>query len=566
MEPHTAPQNAKGPNRVYVLLLTGRQAEAQKFVSERYPGRQYIFLSKRELRGEGWQRQIRSLRKLKGEALVFFVGVWPELIEPQLLIWSSVFHRCSFTVLADSTGRLLVYRRLDQFRLLPGALISAFADALVFIISWLLLLLLRITKPAQSRKEKPIGGDTLAYLYPYPLDTSPAGGAMSHIEGFLSGIAACGSDCEIFSARQFPFEHFSVHQIPSKRRLFLFRESLMLSYSLSFARKVSALLQGRPIAALYQRHGRFMLSGVLLSRWLRTPLVLEYNGSETWMADFWDPARFRPWLRGCEEASLAHADLIVVVSESLRQELLQRSIPAEKILVNPNAVDPSVFYPNCGGRELRRRIGFAETDIVVSFVGTFSHWHGIEILDSAIRELLQENASDPVLKRLRFLLVGEGPLYLEMRESLEGFRDRVFLAGLLSHSQIPMHLDAADILVSPHVRMPDGRPFFGSPTKLFEYMAMGKAIIASNLDQLACVLSHEKTAWLIEPGSVSELASSILLLARTFELRVQLGQNARACALTDHTWRQNAERVLGRIGLPSAREITAGALDSGAAK
>jgi glycosyltransferase involved in cell wall biosynthesis len=335
--------------------------------------------------------------------------------------------------------------------------------------------------------------------------------------------------------------------------MFLFRESLMLSYNLRFAMQVRKMLRASEARALYQRHGRFVVAGALLSRWLGVPLVLEYNGSETWLADFWDPARFRSWLRLCEEVSLSRAHLIVVVSEVLRQDLVRRGIPEDRILVSPNAVDPAVFHPDCGGPELRRQLGFNESDIVVSFVGTFSHWHGVEVLGGAIRQLLQEQSgADEIPGRLRFLLIGEGPLYAETRRGLESLPSQVLFTGLLPHSQIPAHLDAADILVSPHVPMPDGRPFFGSPTKLFEYMAMGKAIIASNLDQLAHVLSHGQSAWLVEPGNVAELASAILLLARNQELRGRLGLTARASAIADHTWKQNAERVLHRVRNPAA--------------
>src|SRR2546425_9815119 len=92
-----------------------------------------------------------------------------------------------------------------------------------------------------------------------------------------------------------------------------------------------------------------------------------------------------------------------------------------------------------------------------------------------------------------------------------------------------------------------GRRFFGSPTKLFEYMAMGKAIVASNLDQLAQVLQHNRTAWLVEPGNTKELTSAITLLAEDPELRERLGRAARATAVEKHSWGQNAQRVLGRI-------------------
>ena len=145
-------------------------------------------------------------------------------------------------------------------------------------------------------------------------------------------------------------------------------------------------------------------------------------------------------------------------------------------------------------------------------------------------------------------------LHAETRARLKPLAgDRVSFTGLIPHRQVSAYLDAADILVSPHVPMPDGRPFFGSPTKLFEYMAMAKAIIASNLDQLSQVLEHGRTAWLVQPGSASELASAIVLLAGDVELREQLGRNARTRALADHTWQKNAGRVLTRLydaGLP----------------
>jgi len=94
------------------------------------------------------------------------------------------------------------------------------------------------------------------------------------------------------------------------------------------------------------------------------------------------------------------------------------------------------------------------------------------------------------------------------------------------------------------VPLPDGRPFFGSPTKLFEYMAMGKGIVASRLDQLAEVLTHNNTALLITPGNVDELVDAIHQLAQDQNLRRRLGERARAVAIERHTWQQNAARVL----------------------
>jgi len=470
------------------------------------------------------------------------------LQEPVLTAWSGLFHRCGLTVVADSSGRFTESRSWDRLLLLPETMMSLAADVLVFAFAWFTIRLLRgDAPPMTSRKDAGLELH-LAYLYPYPLDMARAGGAHSHVKGFVSGVASAAATCEVFSGRSLSVQAFPLHVIPARRRWFLFRESLLLSYNFNFVLAVIKLLRDRSVGALYQRHGRFVAAGALLSFWLDVPFVLEYNGSETWMANHWTPARFKSWLRLCEEISLSRAHLIVVVSEALRQELVQRGIPEAKLLLNPNAVDPEIFHPGCGGPEARARLGMAPGDIVVAFVGTFDRWHGTAVLGQAIKQLLEHHGKDPVAAKLRFLLIGDGPLCADMRSVLGGYvGDRVFFTGLLPHTEVPAFLDAADIVVSPHISMPDGRPFFGSPTKLFEYMAMQKAIIASRLDQLSCVLQHGSSAWLVEPGNVSELASAVLLLANNSRLRAELGQNARSSALAEHTWQQNAGRVLAYI-------------------
>src|SRR5260370_1041685 len=83
----------------------------------------------------------------------------------------------------------------------------------------------------------------------------------------------------------------------------------------------------------------------------------------------------------------------------------------------------------------------------------------------------------------------------------------------------PKWVDACEILLSPHVPLEDGSEFFGSRTKLFEYMAMGKGIVASRLGQIGEVLVDQETGLLTEPGNARELADAILRLSGSPELR-----------------------------------------------
>jgi glycosyltransferase involved in cell wall biosynthesis len=114
----------------------------------------------------------------------------------------------------------------------------------------------------------------------------------------------------------------------------------------------------------------------------------------------------------------------------------------------------------------------------------------------------------------------------------------------VGHNRVPGLLDACDILVAPHVPLADGSEFFGSPTKIFEYMAMGKGIVASRLGQIGEVLVDGETALLVEPGDVEELKEAILSLVQDKSLREALGMRVRAVAEREHTWTHNAQRVL----------------------
>jgi glycosyltransferase involved in cell wall biosynthesis len=531
------------PSKVFVLVLAGQQREALGFAQQRYPACETVILSKTELRESGWKSQLRKLRQLNGVALVLFTDSLESLQEPMLLRWTMLVHRCRETVLADSSGSFEVSSRAGILSLLPRTIMAALADVIVFAFAWIGLQLFQAWLRFGREPEASGCLLDLAFLYPAQAGLDAPGGALTHVTGFLSGLMQEGAQSAVLSGR--PLQTAcDVHLIPDTRCPHLFREAATLSYNMRFIADARKLLAQKKPRVLYQRHGKFMFAGALLSRLTGIPLVLEYNGSEDWIAKYWDPARFSSWLRLCEKVSIKAASLIVVVSSALKQQLMEVGVPSGRMLVNPNAVDPEWFHPDCGGAKVRQDLGIAPNDIVVCFVGSFSYWHGVAVLEQAIRSLLDktERLSCPV----KFLLVGDGPLAPNLRNALEPYTQNgpVTFTGAIPHKSVRTYLDAADILLSPHMPMPGGIPFFGSPTKLFEYMAMGKAIVASALDQIAEVLEHGRTALLVKPGNAGEVVEAIKRLAADEQLRIELGRNARETALERHTWRQNARRVL----------------------
>lgn len=298
-------------------------------------------------------------------------------------------------------------------------------------------------------------------------------------------------------------------------------------------------IERQPPDFIYQRYSRFSWAGVEASLRTRRPLFLEYNGSEVWVGRYWDRVGMLSLLERFERLNLAAAARIFVVSEVERRNLLRAGVSACKIIVNPNGVDADRFQPGVGGEGVRRELGIDDDETLAGFVGTFGPWHGVLALAEAIKLI-------PAEARVRFLLIGSGVLRDEVERTLReaGALRRVIFTGVVSHQKVPALLDACDVLVSPHVPLEDGSDFFGSPTKLFEYMAMGKGIVASRLGQIGEVLTDEETALLVEPGDARELSGAILRLTNSPALRQRLGAAARAEAVAHHTWERNAGRIL----------------------
>jgi glycosyltransferase involved in cell wall biosynthesis len=546
---------------VHLCIWSGDAVRALELVGSRYPGIEITEFPHRKIRVGGFAQRIRLLRSFRGRAIVFYFESLDQFKHRQVLVCFQLLHRCHETVLCDKSGRWESIRNIDALRSAPGILASALLDVKSMIFWWSYLHLW--PKRAAPVALSGYGEPEIAYLIPSPANLGSGGGAISHIRGFLYGVRAAGITCRVFTGTALAQDAFSNEVVPARSRTYFFWGAVMLSYNFVFARGVQNYLAMNRPHFLYQRHLAFSIAGALLSRRLRVPLILEYNGSEVWISDHWDPNPMRRWIGLCEEVTLRSAARILVVSEALRETLLRRGIQADRIRVNPNAVDSDYFYPGRGRERGRQQLNAEPDEVLIGFVGSFSLWHGIEVLQRAIARLLSNGSPC----RLRFVLMGDGLLHAEMRSALAEYEksgEVIFTGPLLRH-QVAEYLDACDVLVSPHVPMPDGSRFFGSPTKLFEYMAMGKGIVASRLEQLAEVLEHDRTALLVTPGDVDELAEAILDLAVNPEKRGALGAAARRAAVERHSWSRNVSSALSdmpRTTIPLGVSRPAGAEES----
>jgi len=392
-----------------------------------------------------------------------------------------------------------------------------------------------------------------------------AGGSVGHIAGVVNGLVDKGYDVQ-FAAAEEPvmlrdavrFLHISppsIFGLPSELNYYRFQEQF-----------VAQIIKSQEVlkpAFIYQRLSVANYTGVNISRYFGVPLVLEYNGSEAWIAKNWgNPLRYHDLAVMAEDAALGHAHLIVTISDVLKDELQGRGVAPERIVVYPNCVDPYVFSPDRFSddkiKNLRAKHNIESNAKVVTFVGTFGQWHGAEILAKAVRTIAETKEEWLKENKVHFLFVGDGLKMPEVITELGGLASSsyVTLTGLVEQQKAPLYLAASDILVSPHVSNEDGSRFFGSPTKLFEYMSMAKGIVASELEQIADVLSPglniDKNngyrlgdlAILVEPGNVKQLIDGICFAIDNPAVTQMLGENAQKKALQHYTWEHHVAEII----------------------
>ncbi len=530
--------------KLVLLNLDSDETPARVILQETFSDSVIEIISRQQIESAGTMEGLKAVRSLKPD--VFAVSV-KNLDWQRGQTFLSVFGGLSGAkelLFIDAQGRLRQEHRLKVLLRAPLRVLSE-----VWTSGWAILesrrQLLRLEKSLEQIEiATPEISDQHAvefvFLRATPGPGTQAGGASSHINGFINAVRREGANVGVISNdyiagldQNTPFSLVPMESAGVTRSCFDLHNNLV------FTSGALEAIEGKQLDFIYQRYSRFTSAGVAARCRFNRPLFLEYNGSEVWVGKYWDDAGMFDLLERFERLNLNAAARVFVVSEVERLNLVRAGIADEKIVVNPNGADVEKFQPGIGGTRIRKQLGIHDNEVVVGFVGTFGPWHGVLELAQAITLL----ASDV---RLRFLLVGTGKLRNDTEELIRkaGLYERVIFTGTVPHEEVPWLLDACEILVAPHIPLADGSEFFGSPTKLFEYMAMGKAIVASRLGQIGDILVHEETGLLVEPGNPTELAAGIARLADDRDMRASLGEKARRLAIEKYTWQHNARRVL----------------------
>lgn len=305
-----------------------------------------------------------------------------------------------------------------------------------------------------------------------------------------------------------------------------------LGYNIPAFLRLARLCRSCAPDVIYERYNLYLISGILVSKWQKVPLLLEVNAPLVReRAEFGGLGL--PWLaQRIERWTWREADHVLPVTGVLAGMIRKNGTPAEHITVIPNGVNTATFAEAPNAETAKRLLGLSGK-LVLGFTGFMRSWHGLDALIGLLR-------APDAPSNLHILLVGDGPARPDLERQVRelGLEERVTFTGLVDRSAVAGFIGAFDIALQPRAVE------YASPLKLFEYLMFGKAIVAPNQPNIGEILTHDENALLFDAARPEDMVDAILRLAADADLRSRLGTAARS-TISDRqlTWPDNVRRI-----------------------
>ncbi len=340
-----------------------------------------------------------------------------------------------------------------------------------------------------------------------------------------------------------PWQYYGINRNFELRRIPSLDLQLWVSNDVYLLRKGTFLLQTVTYLLILLVGLLFARADVYYSRDLMTILLLSLLKSRNAIA--YEPhrlakSRLGHWL---QTMAVRRAGHLFPVTPPMAQQLIERGADPSRTHPAHDGIRRERFAHLPDQHTARQEIGWSEDAFIVGYVGrlhTMSMDKGVGLLLQAIAQV----------EGLSLALVG-GPddMAAQLRQQWlkAGLRAKDFLyAGQVAPVDVPRYQSAFDVCVMPFP-WTEHFAYYASPIKLFEYMASGRVIVASELPAYADVVQHGISALLVPPGDVTALAAALKQLRDDTTLRERLALCARQRVLEQYTWTARAEMILGKI-------------------
>src|SRR5262249_16407672 len=341
------------------------------------------------------------------------------------------------------------------------------------------------------------------YLASEPrIDLSAAVGHVTHILKTIKGLESKGHSVYRVIAGERSGEKKAKSTFRSlKRRLpesisIMLRDAYALLHDRQFSRHCYSMCREQAFDFIYERATEYHRTGQKLSKMFRIPHILEVNSPLEELLTLYGCARaLIPVASHIERSTACKADAVVVGSAGMRRYLIERGVTANKIFTIYPTADDHFFSPARRAADIRQQFGL-DGKLVVGFVGSMAPYQRVDLLLLAAVEVLQ------VSNGVHFFIVGDGTGMAGLKRFVadNGLEKSVTFTGRIPYEEVPEYTGAMDVCAIPHAT------WYGSPTKLFEYAASGKPVIAPRVEPIRELIRDGENGVLTEVGNVRHLA------------------------------------------------------------
>lgn len=311
------------------------------------------------------------------------------------------------------------------------------------------------------------------------------------------------------------------------------KEQAAIAQADAIEARLVALYQDWPFNLIYERYSLWSAAGCRSGRRLGVPVVTEVNAPLVV-----EQAAFRSLVckdeaQAIEAEVLAGSTALAAVSRQMAAYLTDAGADPHRVHVIGNAVDTTHFCAEARAAEVA---AIPSDAFVVGFTGSLKIWHGVDTLMAAFRAF---QANEP---RAHLLICGDGPKrgWIEGFVSGAGLENAVTMAGWVDHAALPGLIAQMDVATAPY---PASENHYFSPLKLYEYLAMGRPVLASDIGQTAELLKGSEAALLLPPGDATALAKAFEALYIDPARRAEMSA-AAAIEGARHDWTANAARIV----------------------
>ena len=282
---------------------------------------------------------------------------------------------------------------------------------------------------------------------------------------------------------------------------------------------------------IYERYNLFLPSGIWVKKLFRIPLILEVNAPLYEERKKYGSISLNKLALWTESYVWKNADYILPVTNVLADRIRALNISDDKIVVIQNGINKKQFSKAFNHKEIIKKYHL-EDKLILGFVGFVRKWNFLD----RFMQIIANNKE----KNWHLFIIGDGPELPELKRLAKSLEiiDRITMTGFVNRDELPKYISTFDIALLPDVVE------YASPLKLFEYMALKRAVLAPNKSNLREIVTDEQDIILFNPDEVSDFNDKLEILCNSEEQRKQISQGA-VNTIKDKKlyWTENAKVV-----------------------